>query len=247
MLEQSPPRLCSCSTPDAVESLYSFWQQSRQSPPAVRMAWAGQMVQLYGPGPLQSRQEPSQSSQSWPEDHKWTGCHTNRVNLKSIFLDSSPLASFSKHQDARKTWIENQSRSPMPCFPLRFWQGEDIWNRRKMLHPGLREDRVSPSCYEEAMWGTSLIFFSGLPIKTTVVLKLRINWFTRWNILRLALFNQSLNQWRLCCPLQLKGKRVSWSLRREMWLDIDSNETCTQKWSVRNHSIIGGEMAIIPW
>lgn len=173
--------------------------------------------------------------------------HWSGVNLKSIFLDSSPLASFSKHQDARKTWIENQSRSPMPCFPLRFWQGEDIWNRRKMLHPGLREDRVSPSCYEEAMWGTSLIFFSGLPIKTTVVLKLRINWFTRWNILRLALFNQSLNQWRLCCPLQLKGKRVSWSLRREMWLDIDSNETCTQKWSVRNHSIIGGEMAIIPW
>lgn len=106
MLEQSPPRLCSCSTPDAVESLYSFWQQSRQSPPAVRMAWAGQMVQLYGPGPLQSRQEPSQSSQSWPEDHKWTGCHTNRVNLKSIFLDSS----------TKKQGVSLNSLSLIPCI-----------------------------------------------------------------------------------------------------------------------------------
>lgn len=51
----------------------SWRQQSRQRPPASKMAWVGHRVQLAGPGPRHSRQELSQSSQVWLEPWWWMG------------------------------------------------------------------------------------------------------------------------------------------------------------------------------
>ncbi len=46
----------------AVSSCFSLVQQGRQRPSVVRINCAGQMVQLWGPGPLHSKQDSSQDT-----------------------------------------------------------------------------------------------------------------------------------------------------------------------------------------
>lgn len=85
----------------------SWRQQSRQRPPASKMAWAGHMVQLAGPGPRHSRQEVSQSSQAWPEPWWATGAETD--NERPTYPDTEPpilRLQICKTSISKKDWME---------------------------------------------------------------------------------------------------------------------------------------------
>lgn len=79
----------SCCWVAASSSSSSSWrQQSRQRPWASSMAWAGHMVQLAELGPRHSRQELSQSSQTWLEPWQVTGEITEKsVPPNTVYVE----------------------------------------------------------------------------------------------------------------------------------------------------------------